>query len=136
MTCPHQKDRRCCWCSICSSMQRAALRTGHAQTQQIFIRTVLILHFHSVCANKRCMHLSYRCSYGFPGDPSSIKMARVGRGSDEDQQQCPCAEKIKTCSSRFAELNQLENSQPQPLISIIPQKKSTRFWCQPLPFPP
>lgn len=38
MTGPHQKDRSCCWCSICSSIQRAELRTGHAQTQQIFIQ--------------------------------------------------------------------------------------------------
>lgn len=86
------------------------------------IYTVLILHFHSVCANKRSMHLSYWCSYGFSGDPSSIKMARVGRGSDEDQQQCPCAEKIKTSVLILQTANQLENSQPQPLISIIPKK--------------
>lgn len=116
----HQKDRRCCWCSICSSIQRAALRTGHAQTQQLFIQ--FWSYISSVCANKRSMHLSYWCSYGFSGDPSSIKMARVGRGSDEDQQQCPCAEKIKTSVLILQTANQLENSQPQPLISIIPKK--------------
>lgn len=133
MTGPHQKDRRCCWCSICSSIQRAALRTGHAQTQQIY--TVLILHFHRVCANKRCMHLSYWCSYGFPGNPSSIKMARVGRGSDEDQQQCPCAEKIKTCSSRFAD-RQPTGKQPTPPSSPSSQKKIDQLLVPTSPISP
>ena len=89
------------------------------------IYTVLILHFHSVCANKRSMHLSYWCSYGFSGDPSSIKMARVGRGSDEDQQQCPCAEKIKTSVLILQTANQLENSLPP--SSPSSQKKSTNI---------
>lgn len=82
-----------------------------------------------------CISPTGAAIYGFPGNPSSIKMARVGRGSDEDQQQCPCAEKIKTCSSRFAD-RQPTGKQPTPPSSPSSQKKIDQLLVPTSPISP
>lgn len=117
----HQKDRRCCWCSICSSIQRAALRTGHAQTQQLFIQ--FWSYISTVYAQTRdpCI-----CPTGaamdFQGTQVPLKWQGSAEAVTKTSNNAHVQRRLKPAVLILQTANQLENRQPQPLISIIPKK--------------
>lgn len=89
------------------------------------------------CMRKQEMHASLllvQLSMDFQGTQVPLKWQGSAEAVTKTSNNAHVQRRLKPAVLVLQTANQLENSQPLPHLHH-PKKKSTSFWCQPLPFP-